>query len=75
MLLSHFIFGQNAKLSIIGSVSGKDTLKSIKLIKYISHFEDKYIADIPIVDNKFYYENDKINEIDAYIIRHPNSSN
>ena len=35
----------------------------------------RQIADIPIVDNKFYYENDKINEIDAYIIRHPNSSN
>lgn len=75
MLSSYFVFGQNVKFSIIGSVSGKDTLKSIKLIKYISHFEDKYIADIPIVDNKFYYENDKINEIDAYIIRHPNSSN
>lgn len=75
MLSSHFIYGQDTKFAIIGSVSGKDTLKSIKLIKYISHFEDKYIADIPVVDNKFYYENNKINEIDAYIIRHPNSPN
>ncbi len=72
-LSSTHIQSQSNTFTITGNVKGLKGLEYVELEKYISFFEKKAIAKIPIINNHFFYSDTAIKEIDAYIIKSPDN--
>lgn len=61
-------FGICQNFIISGKFTDSGSYKSLNLYKYNSFFDSKFIANIPIKGDSFFYYNSNIKEVDAFYI-------